>query len=598
MIVRELLNRIGFVVNEASLRQAEGSVNRVKDAADNAARSFQALFAGFVGFSAIKSISKTADDMQSLEARVAQLPQTVGDTAEAFDTVAKHADASRQSIDAYANFYIKLQNAGKDFIKTQEEGLQVTDTITKALVVGGATAQEQSSALLQFGQAIGSGVLQGDELRALSEAAPQFLDSLAKAIGIPRMELKKFASEGKLTSKAVIEGVKKISSEFDERFRNMPMTIGQSTTIIKNRWDVFINNLNRKSGAVTKIADLFLKGFDRIEKGLSDMVKFFGGATNTLKFFGLALAAALSPFVFRAATGAIATLLSPIGLLVTALLGLLLVGEDFYQWMNGGKSVFGKWFGNFDKAMEKLNEFSGTITALKIVVLSAFGVMIAEWIYAGVVATITAARSAMAWITSLAQFGVALVANTVAVGAWVVSLLAEVAVAAAGWISAFVSMAIAAAPVLLPMLAIIAAVTAIVAAIFFLLDNWKTVFSLLYNIATFNFDGVAKDFLALIDKMKGYWSSVKGLFGFNTTTPNAQNSTSTIATQNTVTPATVAGAAASPSGVPSAGFSSNTTTMTVNQTLPPGTPQQTAEAARSATMQALDPIARQMGQLQ
>lgn len=585
MVVRDLLVRLGFSLDQSSVRKAEGSIQNIKSAADSAAQSFQAMFAAFVGFSAIKSIAKAADDMQSLEARVSMLPQTVGDTAEAFDMVTQHANASRQSIDAYANFYIKLQNAGKDFIKTQEEGLQVTDTITKALVVGGATAQEQSSALLQFGQAIGSGVLQGDELRALSEAAPQFLDSLAKAIGIPRMELKKFASEGKLTSKAVIEGVKKISSEFDEKFRSMPMTIGQSTTIIKNRWDVFINNLNRKSQAVTKIADFFLKGFDSIEKELANMVKFFGGATNTLKFFGFALAAAFAPFVVKQFAGAIAFLLSPLGLLIVGLLALLVIGEDFYQWMQGGNSQFKTWFGNFDDAKKKLEEFSGVITALKIVVVSAFGVMIAEWIYAGVVATIVAYRSAASWVVNLAKFSVALAANTIAVGGWVISLLASLATLVAGWVTSFVSMAIAAAPVVLPMLAIIAAVAAIIAAIFFLLDNWKTVFSLLYNIATFNFAGIAKDALALVEKIKGYWSSVKGFFGFNATAPTA------------VSPAAVAGAASAPGGVPLAS-NGNTTSISISQELPPGTPQQTADAARAATMQALDPIARQMGQLQ
>lgn len=586
MIVRELLNRVGFTINEASLRKAEGSVNRLKDAADNAARSFQGMFAAFVGFNALQGIAKTADAMQSLEARVGLLPQTVGETADAFDAVTARANASRQSIDAYANFYIKLQNAGKDFIKTQEEGLQITDTITKALVVGGATAQEQSSALLQFGQAIGSGVLQGEELRAMSEAAPQFLDELAKAIGIPRAELKKFASEGKLTSKAVIEGVKKISSEFDKRFSAMPMTIGQSTTIIANRWGMFLNNLNRKSGAVTKIASFFLKGFDAIEKGLADMVKFFGGATNTLKLFGLALAAALSPLVFKLAAGAIATLLSPIGLLVTGLLALLVVGEDFYQWMNGGKSVFGKWFGNFDTAMAKLKEYQLLIDVVKIAVASAVGVMVANWIYAGVVATIVAARSAMAWVKSLAQFGVALLANTAAVGGWVISLLASLATLVAGWVASFISMTIAALPVILPMLAIIAVVTAIIAAIFFLLDNWKEVFGLLYSIATFNFDGIQKNFFALVDKMKGYWSSIKGFFGFNATAPTA------------VTPATVAGAAVASGGVPNSNVVAPN--ITVNQELPPGTPQQTAEAAKNATMQALDigSISRQLGQLQ
>lgn len=599
MIVRELLTRLGFAVNDAQLRRYEQTTNNIRHSANAAAESFRNMFLAFAGFHALQATARLADQMQSLEARVGQLPQTITAAGDAFDVVSARATSARQSVDAYANFYIKLQQAGKDFIKTQEEGLVVTDTISKALIVGGATAQEQSSALLQFGQAIGSGVLQGEELRALSEAAPQFLDGLANAIGVPRTELKKFASEGKLTSKMVIEGVKAMSSEFDDRFKSMPLTIGQSTTIIGNRWAVFLNRLNRQSGAVTAIANFFLGAFDSIELGLEKLVDFFGGAAQTLKFFGIVLAAALAPMLIRNAAGAIAFFLSPAGLMLAALVALGLAIEDFYNWMKGGKSIFGKWFGNFDDAMKKLNEYSGVITALKIAVASAIGVMVMNWIWAAGVATYSAGVAAAAWVANLVRFGVALAANTAAVAAWIASLLAGLATMVTGWVASFVSMAIAAAPIVLTILAVVAAVAAIIAIIYVLLDNWKLIFSLMKNIATLNFDGIAKDFSAMVDKLKGYWNSFKSFFGIGVSTTVGANAT---AGSQAVTPAKVAGAAAAHGGVPVTNNQGGAMTFTVNQTLPPGTPQETADAARSAVDRAFNELpverfARQMGQV-
>lgn len=543
------------------------------------------------------------------------LPQTISTAGEAFDAVADRATAARQSIEGYASFYIKAGNATQDFIKDQEQLMQVVDGAAIALAASGSDATRQKEAFFQLGQAIGSPTVQMEELNTIIDVAPDLFRALGKAIPGANGNLKKLVSTGTVTGKMLAEGLIKILPQFKEQMENMPMSIGTATTLIGNRYQRFIARLNRESSAVPKIAKFFTDGFDVIEKGLDNMVKFFGGATNTIKFFGLALAAALAPFVFKAAAGAIATLLSPIGLLATALLALLVVGEDFYQWMNGGKSVFGKWFGNFDEAMKKLEEFQLVIDIVKIAVASAVGVMVANWIYAATMATIAAGASAAAWIMNLAKFTGAVIANGVAVATWVGGVLVSMATLVAGWVSSFITMTIAALPVILPMLAIIAAVTAVIAAIFFLLDNWKTVFSLLYNIATFNFDGIAKDFMALVDKMKGYWNSVKGFFGFEVTKDSMDKvdmslnekqrsrigalTAGTAFAPTSITPATVAGAAASPAGVPVAGIG-NTTTLTVNQTLPPGSPQQTAEAAKAATMQVFDSgaIARQLGQLQ
>jgi tape measure domain-containing protein len=593
MIVRELITRFGFDLNQAQLRRYEQGVNNFRRQADEAADSFRNMFAAFLGFGAIRGIARVADDMQSLEARVGQLPQTITSAADAFDMVTARASAARQSIDAYTNFYIKLQHAGKEFIKTQEEGLLITDTISKALILGGATAQEQASTLLQFGQAIGSNVLQGDEFRALSESAPQLVDAISKQLNIARSDLKKYASEGKLTSKVVVEAVKAISSEFDQRFKEMPLTIGAATTVVANRWAVFINRLNRESSAVTKTANFFLKSFDAIESGLADMVKFFGGATNTLKFFGIALATALAPFVFRTAAGAIAFLLSPMGLLLASLLLIGLAIEDFYQWMTGGQSVFQQWFGNFDEAMKKLREYEGVITFVRDAVIVAVGVMALNWTWAAGVAVASAAKAFGAWVAGLARFGIAMAANLLAVGAWVVGILAQTAVLVAGWVASFISMALAAAPVVLPILAIIAAIGLLVAGIYYLYKNWDKVWGGIKDIASNVWDGIAGGFNAMVNKLKGYWNSFKSFFGMKVDTTLGASSGVPV-----VTPTVAAGAAVAGGGVAGAGSS-----VVINQTLPPGTTAETAQAAKDATQRAVDSafdvgrLSRQMGQV-
>lgn len=365
MIVRELVTRLGFSVADGNLKKYESGVNNIKNSAEQAANSFRNMFAAFLGFSALQSLANTADTMQSLEARVGMLPQTVDDAGTAFDTVAKRASAARQSIDAYANLYIKLQNAGDKYIKTQEEGLQITDTLSKALVVGGATAQEQASAMLQFAQAIGSGVLQGDELRAMAEASPMFMAELAKAMNIPKEQIKKMGSEGKLTSQSVVEAVKKMTGAFDERFKQMPMTIKQALTIVENRWGMFVNNLNRKSGTVTKIADFLLTGFDKIESGLGKIVDFFGGATNAVKLFGIVLGAALAPLLGGAVVAAFGALLNPVTWVVAGLVALGVVLEDVYQFFTGGESVIGdfiSWLKEGSDAAKMLTFVVGVLT--------------------------------------------------------------------------------------------------------------------------------------------------------------------------------------------------------------------------------------------
>lgn len=350
MVVRELLTKLGFSVNGAQFNKAEQATQRIKNQANEAANAVRGMVAGFIGLQGIQSLIATGDQVQSLQARIGMLPQTIAPAGEAFNYVADAAIDARSSLLAYGTLYTRIGHAAKDYLKTSEEVAGVTTTISKALVVGGATTQEAQSTMIQFAQALGSGTLQGEEFRAMAEAAPQYMDKLAEALGHPRAALKKLASEGKITSKDVIEATKKMKDYFDQQMMKMPMTVGQATTIIGSRWAKMVNRLNNESSFITRIANTIIGAMDSIESGVESLEKKFGGFNNILRSLGFLLGAALGAKAISMliALGSVAaSTILPFLLIGGAILATAALLDDLYVWINGGESVIGDLIGSW-----------------------------------------------------------------------------------------------------------------------------------------------------------------------------------------------------------------------------------------------------------
>lgn len=379
MIVRELITRLGFATDMRGVRGAEQATQRIQDRANAAAAAMRNIFLAIGGTAVVRQVLNIGDAMQSMEARIGMLPQTLGDAGAAFDTVAARASAGRTSLEAYGALYTRIGNAARDYITTQEDLLGITDTISKALVVGGATTQEAQSAMIQFSQALGAGTLQGEEFRAMAEAAPQYLDQLSIAMGIPRAELKKMASDGKLTSKAVIEATRQMSTYFEDKFRQMPMTVGQSMSIIGNRFRTMVQRFNRESQFITNIANFIISGFGKIEAGVNWLSEKFNGLGNVFRGIGILIATAIGAKIITALNamriaGWAAILPFAKMILVLGLVALAI--DDVYSYIQGGQSVLGDFINWFNSGTTSANLFQ---TALALVGAGAvaFGASIA-----------------------------------------------------------------------------------------------------------------------------------------------------------------------------------------------------------------------------
>lgn len=348
MVVRELITKLGFRLDRNQLDNADKGVKRIGENANRTAVALRGMLLGLVSAASVKAIVNVADEMQSLRARIAQLPQTVGDAGIAFDTVAARAGNAKQSVDAYATFFIKAGNATQDFVKGQEELLKIVDGAAFGLAASGATAVAQGQAFFQLGQAIGSPVVQMEEMNTLIDAAPELFRELGKVIPGAEGNLKKFVSTGKVTGKMLAEGLVKVADVFEKKMKGIPLTVGTATVLVSNKFGLMIDRMNRKTFFITRIAEMFISAFDLIEAGVKKIEEVFGGWDNVMRLLGITIAVALGVktlqilMAFRVASLAA---LAPWLLIAAGIAAVALAVEDLYVWVNGGDSIAGKLIG-------------------------------------------------------------------------------------------------------------------------------------------------------------------------------------------------------------------------------------------------------------
>ncbi|MNU85102.1 hypothetical protein D3C71_748400 [compost metagenome] len=230
------------------------------------------------GWGVLNRTMNLSDEMQSANARLALINDgtktQLGLQLQVLDvanrTRAKYADT--------ASFVTKLGAGTQGVFKNNDQLLKFAERFNKTLVISGTTAVEASNAILQMGQALGSGVLQGDELRSLSEAAPVMMRVLSDGLGVARGQLKKLGADGELTADKIVEAFAKQSAQIDAMFQGIPMTFGGAMTVLDNTFKTWFATLGTADGPLTNITNqvLLLNAYLQSPEGQN----FFNGIAS------------------------------------------------------------------------------------------------------------------------------------------------------------------------------------------------------------------------------------------------------------------------------------------------------------------------------
>ena len=259
-----------------------------------------------------KGIFDLGNQFQEITNKLKAVTNSSEATAQAFSSVAAIAKSTRSDLGATADLYFRLTKSAETLNLSQGETARVTELFAKTLKNSGATATEASSAILQFGQAMASGKLAGDEFRSLNETNSDLMDRLAKAMGKPRGELKKLASEGKITAKIIANALLESGDQIDETFGKTSVTLGESLTMIRNEFTILVGKLETQFGLFSKIAGALTLVSENLDIVASAMAGAFAASVagmimNVVKavraFRAANQAAAASAVLLQAVTG-------------------------------------------------------------------------------------------------------------------------------------------------------------------------------------------------------------------------------------------------------------------------------------------------------
>lgn len=348
--------------NRAStdLSKVEQSAKNTEKAADNLTRAMGNLkrilaLAGLAG--GLSAYLDMAERMQSLNAQL----KFVTNSQYEFNTAQKElfaiAQNTRASLESTTQLYIKSSQALKDYGYAQKDILTFTETINKAMAVGGVSAEAQASALLQLSQALGSGQLQGDEFKTIAESAPIILDTIAEYMGKSRAEVKKLASDGKITADLLFNAFNGSSAKITEKFNQMPLTFGGAMQQLQNATLKFIGDLDKANG----LSGMLAQGISFVAQNFEILAKALMYATGAYVAFnavafaqnfskaagGVGILSSAFSYLTTMIRGAtVAMMANPLGLLTVAIVGAAFAFDAFISDMQVGAETFEATWGD------------------------------------------------------------------------------------------------------------------------------------------------------------------------------------------------------------------------------------------------------------
>lgn len=294
---------------QAGSQHTDVLVNKVKS-----------LVGAYVGISTVKNALDLSDELTQTTARLDMMVSqynalngTMQTTDELSQMIFLSAQNSRASYMDTAASVAKLGNNARDAFASTGEIVQFAELVNKQFTIAGASATESSNAFLQLTQALGSGVLRGDELNSIFEQAPNLIQTVADYMDVPIGKIREMASDGQITADIVKNAMFAAADDIDAKFNSMPLTWGQLWTQYSNlalktfqpvlqRLNEMANDqhmqtaltgiMNALSGAATialNVIDVMVTGGAYIVDNWSMIAPVIGGVAAALAIYNGAL---------------------------------------------------------------------------------------------------------------------------------------------------------------------------------------------------------------------------------------------------------------------------------------------------------------------
>lgn len=238
----------------SSWRSQEAAVRAQGAAMQSLTSTVGGYAAAMAGALAVGNVIHQADSWNQVNARLKQASTSTDDFAVSQKSLFEVSQRTGTAFSDNANLFSRSSASMREFGYSSSDVLGVTEALALGLQLSGAGAAESSSVITQFSQALGQGVLRGEEFNAVNENGDRVVRALAAGMGVARKDLKAMADQGLLTIDKVVPALISQLGLLQSEFKDLPGSVSRATTTVSNAFQAWVGGMDGATGSTKLLA--------------------------------------------------------------------------------------------------------------------------------------------------------------------------------------------------------------------------------------------------------------------------------------------------------------------------------------------------------
>jgi tape measure domain-containing protein len=270
------------------------------------------LAAAYASIASLHTLGDMADEATALRGRVRSAK---GD----YEGILKVAQDTRTGLTSTVDLYARMERSTRSQGLSQQRLLKLTNSVNQAIKLSYTSTGAGEAAVMQFGQALASGTLRGDELNSVLEQTPRLAEAIASGLGISVGQLKQFAQQGKLTTDVLIKALESQSGVLEKEFAAMPQTIGDAMTQLRNAFLDYVGDVDQSTGASQQFAAAIRKVASDLPRYLDPLLAVSAKLVENFDTLAVAVGTYFAVQAVAAAVSGVTALIRGLAALRTAI---------------------------------------------------------------------------------------------------------------------------------------------------------------------------------------------------------------------------------------------------------------------------------------
>lgn len=348
MTIAEFINKVGFKVDEQSVKNVNKTINSIKSTATKVLGTI-GIGISFVAMNAL------VEEFGKVNQSIDYMTDGLEESLDVQNKILESANNSRMAYKEVANYATKLSQSNSTLFPLEDAAkfIELTTKIGKAAGYDDSIISTMNNSLQKV---VASGEMNSSLLQQLNEKAPALINQIASGLGVTKEQLTQMAATGKLSADTIKTAMLNSTDEINKAFGSVKMTVSDAMKVIRNQWGLWLEQTDKTFNITQKISETMVKGFNaflgvltKVRNGVVWLSEKLGGMHNLLKLILIVAGSLFAVFSFSKITSGLSSivkLLQTMNLhtmaVVAAIVILALLVEDFINFMQGNDSMLGE----------------------------------------------------------------------------------------------------------------------------------------------------------------------------------------------------------------------------------------------------------------